>query len=334
MIDRAAWIERLRAGDRCASLTQQPLSREFLQDTLDVVERYARIEKVVLGAVQVQYSSASLGVDLAPGGDPLQQGEALARAERERLQLPSGPVLELQRLVEKQGVKVLPCRFPLPAYAGGFFFDTEMGPCILLQRETNDSSWLYALAHQYAHFLADFDPYITTLCGLPGGATMGDPVEMRAHATALALLMPQSDLELYRDAMAGADSPLTVELVRHLQVYFDLDAEVVLWRLLQLGWIESEALRELLGGNEELANDLRGPVRDIPPGSVLLPERFVRLVASAFGSGRIDLEGAAAFFGVGSEEAELILGQFDYEAPAERKPEAKPKRGNGASRKA
>jgi len=44
-----------------------------------------------------------------------------------------------------------------------------------------------------------------------------------------------------------------------------------------------------------------------------LPDRFVRLVASAFGSGRIDLEDAARYFDTDADGAERILGQFEYE---------------------
>jgi hypothetical protein len=146
--------------------------------------------------------------------------------------------------------------------------------------------------------------------------------------------MPRSDLELYRDAMAGeAGTPVTAELLQHLQVYFDLDVEIVLWRLLQLRWIEAEPLRDLLQANEELASHLRAPVREIPQDSVLLPERFVRLVASAFGSGRIDLDGAAESFGVRPEEAEVILGQFEYEGPPAGPSKGKTKRGNGAGQR-
>ena len=329
MIDSNAWSKKLRAGDRCRPRTQRSLPQQFLDDTLRFVERYARVEKIVVGGVEVHYSPASLAVDLSPDGDPISQGEALAEAERARLELPAGPVLELQRLIEAQGIKVAPRLFPASEYAGGFFFDSQMGPCILLHAGLSESESLYALAHQYAHFLADFDPYITTLCGLPGTAAIEDSVEARAHATALAFLMPRSDLELYRDALRGQEGPsaprhaaklgapagrvVSAEFLQHLRVYFDLDGEIILWRLLELGWIDATGLRRLLETNAEVAKIVRTPPHEVFPGQMLLPDRFVRLVASAFGSGRIDLEDAAGYFDTDTDGAERILGQFEYE---------------------
>ena len=322
VIDAQAWIQKLRAGDRCRAAGARGPSWTFLEDTLDLVGRYARIEKLVLGRVDVAYSPASLSVDLSAGGEPATQAEALAIAERARLNLPAGPILDLERLIEAQGIKVVMCGFPAPSYAGGFFFDASLGPCILLPAGASESEKLYALAHQYAHFLADFDPYITTLCALPSNAIPDDPVESRAHAAALALLMPQTDLQLYRDALeAGHPGPVSAQLLDHLHVYFDLDPEIVLWRLTALGWIGATQWESLLAACPERADGLRAqPVRAVT-GPALLPDRFVRLVASAFGSGRIDLDAAAAYFGTDSHGAEEILGQFEYEAPSPPAPE-------------
>lgn len=327
LIDRTAWIEKLRGGDRHGARTRQALSREFLGDTLDLVERYARIEKVVLGGVDVTYSQASLKVDLSPSGDPAAQGESLAQAERRRLDLPAGPVLDLQRLIEKQGIKVVPRQFPGPGYAGGFFFDAQLGPCILVDTAGSDSETLYTLAHQFGHFLADFDPYITTLCGWPSASAPMEHTEARAHAMALSFLMPREDLELYRQSL-GAEAAVSGELLRHLHVYFELDLEVIVWRLLMLGWIEATALRELLDGNAALAAALRQQHQEVASKSPPLPGRFVRLVASAFGSGRLDLDAAATYFGTDAEAAERILGQFEYESGGASR--ERPKRGNGS----
>lgn len=321
MIDTQVWMQKLRAGDRCRAAPSRGPSWAFLEETLGLVERYARIEKLVLGRVNVAYSPASLSVDLAAGGDPYAQGEALAATERARLALPEGPILDLPRLIEAQGIKIVSCAFPAAGYAGGFFFDSSSGPCILMPAGANESEGLYALAHQYAHFLADIDPYITTLCGFPGLAVHDEPVEARAHAAALALLMPQTDLQLYRDALeAGHPGPVSAQLLEHLHVYFDLDAEVVLWRLLALKWIDAARLKVMLAGYPDLADHLRTPPPSVTPGTVLLPDRFVRLVASAFGAGRIDLDGAADYFGTDNDGAERILAQFEYEEPSEPQP--------------
>jgi Zn-dependent peptidase ImmA (M78 family) len=305
-------IDRLLAGDRCRGQADPPLPRQFVSAAVDLARRYARIEKMVLGrAVGVTYSPASLEADLSPLGDAVKQGEALAQAEHARLGLRAGPILDFEQLVEAQGIKIIPRLFPSPAYAGGFFFDAELGPCILLQADASESILRYALAHEYAHFLADFDPYITTLCGMPSAPTMGHREEVRAHAMALEFLMPRQELESYRKAMGlRPGAAVSADLVRQLGVYFDFDAEVVFWRLLALGWIDAAGLDRMLEHEAGLAEGLRTP----PTVHGVLPERFVRLVAAAFGRGKIDLEAAAEYLDTNLDGAEGILAQFDFGA--------------------
>lgn len=305
-------IETLIAGDRSGAA--QPFSRDALAATLDLAERYARIEKKVLGSAKVVYSPTSLELASHTQDDALAWGELLARAERTRLDLQAGPILELARIIEEQGVKVLPRRFS-PEYSGGFFFDEKLGPCILVPATENDSKLQYSLAHQYVHFVADYDPYITTLCGWPTAAALEDPIELRAHHAALALLMPRADLELYRDALGAKDAgALPDELVHQWQVYFELDPEQIFWRLLTLGWVDPDGLQRMLEKDATLAAELRSPTR-VLSDQALLPERFVRLVACAFGSGKVDIGGAARLLGTDLEGAENILSQFEYEQP-------------------
>ncbi len=324
-------IETLAAGDR--SHATERLTREDLAATLDLAERYARIEKKVLGAAaRVAYSPTSLELESHRDDDAAALGEFIATSERARLQLPDGPILELMRTIEEQGIKVLPRRLP-QEYSGGFFFDEKLGPCILIQADASESALQYGLAHQYAHFMADFDPYITTLCGWPTPAVLEDPIELRAYHTALALLMPRTDLETYREAFGSSEGEaLQAELVHQLRVYFELDPEQVLWRLLTLGWIDAAGLNTLLRSDARLADELRSEPRTRSEAS-LLPERFVRLVASAFGSGKVDLEGAAGFLGTDIDGAESILEKFEYERPAQAGAEAErgaaPRRKNG-----
>jgi Zn-dependent peptidase ImmA (M78 family) len=328
MQDQNNLIAALLAGDR--SHAHVRVERSFVADALELATRYTRIEKKVLGSVQVTYSPASLEIGAPGTGDLLAQSEAVAEAERARMKLPSGPILELARLIEEQGIKILPRHFPSTEYMGGFFFDEKLGPCILLHAGAGESQRQYALAHQYAHFIADYDPYITTLCGAPDPGRLDDPIEMRAHAIALALLMPRSDLEIYREALdLTSEARVSFELVRQLSVYFDLDPEIVFWRLLELGWINAEELSRLLAENVELVAELRSPSPDAA-GATLLPDRFVRLVACAFGAGKLDLEAAARYLGTDVDGAESILGQFEYEQPAK----TKRPRGNGGSRSA
>ncbi|MFQ5599480.1 MAG: ImmA/IrrE family metallo-endopeptidase [Candidatus Krumholzibacteriia bacterium] len=330
MSEHQKLVEALLAGDRRAAAGGSPLSHGFLNSALDVAARYAKLEKLVFGNVRVVYSTASLEVDLAPSGDVVAQGEALAEVERSRLDLPAGPALELGYLIEDQGLKIIPRVFPAGSGAlGGFFFDDRLGPCILLNVRASSSAIDYALAHLYGHYLADYDPYITTLCGRPDPELLEDPVELRAHQFALAFLLPRADLETYRDALGiGPGDPISVELVHHLEVYFEIDPEMVFWRLLSLGWIDAAGLQTLLAQHSSLADGLRAPAQE-PAEGTLLPERFIQLVASAFGKRKLEIEDAARYLGTDIDEATRILEQFKYDDTSGRAT----KRGNGTARK-
>ena len=130
-------IDALADGDR--SRAARPLSRDELSATLDLADRYARIEKKVLGGAKVAFSPTSLEVESHRQDDVLEIAEWIAVSERARLNLPSGPVLELVHVIEEQGLKVLPRQFP-PEYSGGFFFNEKLGPCVLCLLYTSDAA--------------------------------------------------------------------------------------------------------------------------------------------------------------------------------------------------
>jgi len=314
-----AIVENLLAGDRTRNLPGPHLTAEFLARAVNFAGRYARLEKLLFGNTKVAYSPSALSMNLSLAGDVIGQGEALAEAERARFGISLGPILELGWLIEDQGVKIVPRSFPEGGPArGGFFFDSEVGPCILVDLAASATQRDYVLAHQYGHFLADFDPYITTVCGHPDPALIEDPRELRAHIFALAFLMPRQDLETYRQALGIEPPNITAEFVRQLQVYFAVDYEMVFWRLLSLSWIVPEHMETLLRENPDFLDPVEVDRMDADERLSILghvPERFVHLVASAFGRGLIELEDAAEYFDTDVEEARQVLEQFHYEDP-------------------
>jgi len=322
-----AFVELLLAGDRTRTEPGPHLTAEFLRTTTGFATKYAKLEKLLFGGTRVAYSPTALGMNLSITGDVAAQGEDLAVAERARFDLAPGPILDIDRLIEDQGVKVIPRVFPAGVRArAGFFFDSDLGPCIFYDVAASTAQRDYALAHEYGHFLADYDPYMHTICGDPSPASLDDPRELRAHQFALAFLMPHADMNLYRRALD--EEPGTVptrKFVQQLQVYFGVDNAIVLWRLLSLGWIDPAGVEMLLlapGGllpeidleqtDRDERLDLQRPI----------PERYIHLVAGAFGKGHIELPEAADFLETDVEEASRVLLQFKYEHPgAEKKSE-------------
>lgn len=315
-----ALVADLIAGDRTRRMQGPHLSADFLRGAVGFATQYARIEKLVLGGTSVVYSPSALALNLSLAGDMMRQAEDLAEAERERFELSEGPIIDLDRLIEDQGIKVIPRVFPAGCAArGGFFFDGDLGPCILMDAAVTPPRRDYVLAHQYGHFLADYEPYIKTLCGDPDPATLADPRELRAHQFALAFLMPRSELEGYREALGLEPSAaVSADLLRQLLVYFGTDAEIVLWRLLSLGWIEPQGIEALLRQHAELLDEIGSERLDVDERLAVLgpiPERFIHLVASAFGKKLLQLEDAARYLETDVGQAQHVLGQFHYEPP-------------------
>jgi Zn-dependent peptidase ImmA (M78 family) len=309
----AALVAKLQSGEQ---LTRggKPLSAEFLSGMIDLAQRYAAAEKLVSGGTQVTYSPASLDVKLDLQGDVVAQGEQLANAERTRHELPDGPILEIAALLEDQGIKIIARRFPDTATSlGAFFFDGEIGPAILLNAGVGKADTSYALARHYGHFLADYEPYPHLVSGRPDPQAFSDPSEVRAHTFALAFLMPQTDLDTYRKGMGlEQHEVLHSEFLQQLQIYFEVDVEMVIWRLLGLGWVSATQLQEFLEQQPEIAQELhqqpaRQDVTDI------LPDRFVQLVARAFGDDKLNLKEAGQLLGVSNAETTHLLGQFHYD---------------------
>ena len=304
---------RLQLGER---LTRggKPLPAAFLEEQVELARRYSLVEKLVLGGTQVSYSPASLEVELDLKGNVIEQGEKLAVAERARHNLLAGPVLEIEALVEEQGLKVIARRFPQDATSlGAFFFDGDIGPTILVNASAGPADVSYIVARQYGHFLADYEPYPYIVCGRPDPQSLDNAADMRAHVFALAFLMPEKDLNVYCDAMKlERDQVLHAEFLQQLQVYFEVDAELILWRLLSLGWITAPQLKQFLEKEPAIAECLlQAPQRH--PGNDELPDRFVQLVAHGFGQDKLTLSEAADVLGVEEAEAERLLSQFRYE---------------------
>jgi Zn-dependent peptidase ImmA (M78 family) len=327
-VSHEALLESLIAGDRTRSSSGPHLSSGFLGAVIALAERYARLEKLLFGGPRVAYSSSALDMNLSLAGDVLRQGEDLAEAERRRLELADGPVLELGWLVEDQGVKILPRPFPSGSAArGGFFFDSDLGPCILVDAGATPVQRDYIIAHQLGHFLADFDPYVTTICGHPGPTMFEDPRELRAHQFALAFLMPRHDLEIYRQALEVEPGAITADFVRQLQIYFAVDFEMVFWRLLSIGWIAPAGVTRLLEANADFLDPVDVDRMDADERLAFLgniPERLVHLVASAFGRGILSLEDAAEYLETDVDQAKRALEQFHYEDPDAPRAPSKP----------
>jgi len=316
-----ALIERSRESGLDAALLA-PLFERFVT----IARRHAALERAVLGSVPLSFPAHLLEGSGAES-EPLAGGSMLAARERERLGGDPGALDRLDRIIEDQGVKVVSLTFPAgSALLSAFQFHADTGPAILVDATSPRRERDYALAHAYGHYLADHDPWHAWTCRTGGG---GDSIEeLRAHGFAGAFLVPEPALITYLAAVPRAlTSPVSVDLVRQLRVYFEADDRAILGRLLALGHITTGEIAPLMAdladdaieapaSLEESAGEgsFRGEGHDIAEG---LSDRYVTLAVMAHRAGQLDTPGLARALETDEATALAIDGRFRREESGE-----------------
>ena len=115
----------------------------------------------------------------------VQQGEAIARQERKRLDLGRAPVHDMARLFRTQGIWASVAAFP-DGISGLFLSHTSIGMAIFANAAHSRSRKRFAYAHEYAHALMERD----APAALSQAANASEPAEQRASAFATAFLLP------------------------------------------------------------------------------------------------------------------------------------------------
>ena len=266
MTKRAAWY-----GGVPIESTLDECERRQLRIFEILCRHFAYLERVVIGEVsfeQPTYFSSDSSVLAGPWDV---QGSKLAQMERDRLSLGQDPVVGLSDMLDGMGMKII--TRPLPEssnIAGGFLFRSDIGPCIMLNSVMSPPEQTLAMAHQYCHFLADFDPYLPRVC--PKERPRGeDSCEDRAGSFALAFLLPEASL--VNLAGGKGDDGMDPSVLDALAIYFGVPQAAVAERL---DWL----------GVESVVPEAKSPeVKKKVSGEVAadLPERLVRLAVEARG---------------------------------------------------
>lgn len=255
-------------------------------DDVDAVRRflvwcegYAALERAVLD--DLQYDLPVHRADVQGGPELQLRNEAIAMA-RVAWQLldRQPPIHDLRRALEEHGVRV----FGMPLsdeVLGLFFFAGETAPAFLLNSRLGEGAAGVALAHLYAHYLVDNDPYVPEICRPDYDDE--HQKEIRAGFFAEELLMPEELIEPI------VDSGASVEVVAGV---LELPPSIVAERLLALGL----------------------PARELPhrdrwtgAGELQLPERMLRLALEGMHADRLGVDEFAASLGLTHDEAVDLL---------------------------
>lgn len=223
--------------------------------------------------------------------------ERVAEQERLRLDVGFDPTVDLPRVLESQGVRVL--SFQTESALDGFFmFSDKDGAFVLVN--TNKlkpkSRQMFTLAHEYAHVLLhqklgstlDYDIF---------APKKGDLIEKAANAFAAAFLMPGF---LVMEHWKAKDGTVTAKLI-WLKRFFGVSYSALGWRLLNLGLISSTERAVLEKQEESLRGaemKLYGPDKDNPVSIPKFSDRLRYLAQKAYLSGNASLEKLAEWLDV------------------------------------
>lgn len=246
------------------------------------------------------------------GVDPEQGAEDVATAERNRLGLGEGPLLNLRSLLEHDvSLRIFYPVFP-SRIAGMFAFTQEYGGVIAVNRSHPPERRRHSLAHEYGHFLTDrYHSEVTLLQGYerrPAG-------ERFAEAFARAFLMPAAGLRrrFHEVSRQRGGRPTPGDVCRLAHLYF-VSVEAMTRRLEELGLIPGgtwERLREQ-GFRVGEAQRLLG-LAERPANEDLLPARYRYLAVEGWQRGELSEGQLAAFLRVDRLTARGIVQELGLE---------------------
>ena len=172
----------------------------------------------------------------------VQQGEAIARQERKRLDLGCAPVPDMARLIRTQGIWASVADFP-DSISGLFLSHTSIGMAIFANAAHSRSRKRFAYTHQYAHALmAREAPFKVSQT-----ANSSELAEQRASAFATAFLLPADGIAALLESFGKGKQRVAYYDVAMLARHFGVGYLAATYRLKNLHHIspvECAALAE------------------------------------------------------------------------------------------
>ncbi len=265
---------------------ESPQAREELSQAVLEFQRlgedYLYIERLNGTSIQQNYMPQYS----MRGSSPEDVAEDVASAERNRLGLGDGPLLNLREVLEDDvAIRVFSTNLP-SRVAGLFAYTEELGGCIAVNARHPQERRRWSMAHEYGHFLTSrFHSEISIL-----GAFLRVPATERfADAFARCFLMPATGLRRRFNEMSRAnDGVMTAADICRIAHYYFVSVETMTLRL--------EELRLLPGGTWDRLRDRGFRVREAqqqlglthrPDGEGMFPMRYQMLAIRAYEEGNL-----------------------------------------------
>jgi Zn-dependent peptidase ImmA (M78 family) len=292
----------------------------LLREFVILTHRFAFLERLVQGDVLYE-----LPVHLRPRtgpSDPETEGEDLAAAERNLLDWIGPDAAVLPELLDDIGIKVL-AQDPGVEDAeeegreqelrGAFSYEGKIGPALLVGTRLDRAEALFVLAHEFAHLVADVNPYRARFCRWDARTLenrLSTTEERRADHFARALLLPENRLrEVLAQLGPGPKEESGDDLrAQQLSVFFDVPPTLLRRRLddLKLPSLGLPPSRALEAPEAPLA-PAGGPAGAPPVDRLSLPQRYVHLALAIFSRRLMEIEELALFLRTAPEGAQEML---------------------------
>lgn len=203
-----------------------------------------------------------------------EQGQELAKKERQRLGLSSSPIPDVAEVISKQGIWAVSAEMP-DSISGICLFHSTIGAAIIVSQAHSRNRRRFSYAHEYAHVLADRK---NRTASVSSSSNSKELIERRANSFASEFLMPSRGVfDLLDRIDKGGPSRETMWLfdpttelgepiekrnapgsqeiafhdVAFIADWFQVSYEAAAYRLSDLGKVNRDKLQVLLAQKEE-----------------------------------------------------------------------------------
>lgn len=203
-----------------------------------------------------------------------EQGQELARQERQRLGLGNGPVPDVAETVAMQGVWAVSADMS-DNVSGICLFHSTIGAAIIVNQKHSRSRRRFSYAHEYAHVLADRKAKVASISS---STNSKDLIERRANSFASEFLMPSRGVAELLDridkgapsretmwffdpatelgeAVEKRNAPGSQDIAFHdvafIADWYQVSYEAAAYRLSDLGKVTRSQLKDLLNQKDD-----------------------------------------------------------------------------------
>ena len=222
------------------SLDEEDL--ELVKNCQEIGINYTELEELVS---EEEVHQDFRAYSFPPNGPFYKVAKAVARKERQFLELNPNDPVPLRPILQEQGMLVLEISFN-SEILDGFFFIHDKRPVIIANAHNkNPFSRNFVIAHELAHVLMNSST-LSRFCNSIEKSQ--DVVEKRANFFSNEFLLPEEALDKYftECGYTKGESKIQKYDLYYLMDHFQLSREIVLNRLLFTEWISEEEKGEFL----------------------------------------------------------------------------------------